>query len=122
MNSVSLNGIELAFEEIGSGSRVLLLTHGYGATSAMFAANVAAIATRNQVLTWDIRGHGGSDYPADPAEPGARPRSPGPSASRPSRSSGCVIVVLSGMLPSQPAHPPRGNPPPRPISRGGCYA
>jgi len=55
------------YEVSGAGSPPLLLTHGFGATSAMFAANLAAVGSRNQVLTWDIRGHGGSDYPADPA-------------------------------------------------------
>ena len=45
----------------------LLLTHGYAATAAMFAANVPAIAARHHVITWDMRGHGGSDYPAEPA-------------------------------------------------------
>ena len=33
----------------------------------MFAANLPALSARNRVLTWDIRGHGGSDYPADEA-------------------------------------------------------
>jgi len=56
------------YEITGSGSRVLLLTHGYGATSAMFRDNLAALAaTGYRVVTWDIRGHGASDYPADPA-------------------------------------------------------
>lgn len=57
----------IRYERTGSGSPPLLLSHGFGATSAMFAGNLAAIGTRNQVLTWDIRGHGGSDYPDDPA-------------------------------------------------------
>ena len=44
----------------------LLLTHGYGATSAMFSQNLAALGAGNEVVTWDIRGHGGSESPADP--------------------------------------------------------
>lgn len=32
----------------------------------MFGPNLAAAGLRNQVITWDIRGHGGSEYPADP--------------------------------------------------------
>jgi pimeloyl-ACP methyl ester carboxylesterase len=32
----------------------------------MFAGNVPALATTHRVVTWDLRGHGGSDYPADP--------------------------------------------------------
>jgi pimeloyl-ACP methyl ester carboxylesterase len=45
----------------------LLLTHGFAATSAMFAGNLPALARRNQVVTWDIRGHGSSGDPDDPA-------------------------------------------------------
>ena len=33
----------------------------------MFAANLPAIAARHQVITWDMRGHGASDDPDDPA-------------------------------------------------------
>jgi pimeloyl-ACP methyl ester carboxylesterase len=51
----------------GTGSPAVLLTHGFAATSAMFAANLPALATRHQVITWDLRGHGSSDYPADSA-------------------------------------------------------
>jgi pimeloyl-ACP methyl ester carboxylesterase len=50
----------------GRGSPAVLLTHGFAATSAMFAPNLPAIAASHQVITWDLRGHGGSDYPADP--------------------------------------------------------
>jgi pimeloyl-ACP methyl ester carboxylesterase len=44
----------------------LLLSHGFGATSAMFAPNVPLLATHRDVVTWDLRGHGSSDSPADP--------------------------------------------------------
>jgi pimeloyl-ACP methyl ester carboxylesterase len=44
----------------------LLLSHGFGATSAMFAPNVPLLATHRDVVTWDLRGHGASDSPADP--------------------------------------------------------
>lgn len=57
----------IRYHSSGSGSPPLLLTHGFAATSAMFAANLAALSLRNRVLTWDIRGHGDSDSPADPA-------------------------------------------------------
>jgi pimeloyl-ACP methyl ester carboxylesterase len=46
---------------------VLLLTHGFAARSAMFAGNLPALTAGNRVVTWDIRGHGDSDYPADEA-------------------------------------------------------
>jgi pimeloyl-ACP methyl ester carboxylesterase len=44
----------------------LLLSHGFGATSAMFAPNVPTLATHRDVITWDLRGHGASESPADP--------------------------------------------------------
>jgi len=57
----------IAYQVTGAGQPTLLLTHGYGATSAMFRPNLPAISASNQVVTWDLRGHGGSDYPDDPA-------------------------------------------------------
>src|SRR5215469_15924435 len=56
----------IRYQVTGAAGPALLLTHGFGATSAMFAGNVAAFAATHQVVTWDLRGHGGSDYPADP--------------------------------------------------------
>jgi len=41
----------------------LLLTHGFGATSEMWAANLAALTSDRQALTWDLRGHGRSEAP-----------------------------------------------------------
>jgi pimeloyl-ACP methyl ester carboxylesterase len=58
-------GGSIGYQVTGSGQPLVLLTHGYGATSAMFGQNLAAAAARNQVVTWDIRGHGGSESPAD---------------------------------------------------------
>lgn len=63
----------VAYQVTGSGKPALLLTHGYGATSAMFRPNLSAISASNEVVSWDLRGHGDSDYPDDPASyaPGA---------------------------------------------------
>lgn len=44
----------------------LVLTHGYSATSAMWAPNLAALSADRQVITWDLRGHGRSQSPDDP--------------------------------------------------------
>ena len=46
----------------------LLLTHGYTASAHMFAGNLPALSANNTVITWDVRGHGRSDYPEDPAQ------------------------------------------------------
>jgi len=45
----------------------LLLTHGFAATSQMFAGNISALAQNHLVITWDLRGHGRSGAPDDPA-------------------------------------------------------
>lgn len=42
----------------------LLLSHGYGATSLMWAPNLDALTEVGRVITWDMRGHGDSDSPA----------------------------------------------------------
>jgi pimeloyl-ACP methyl ester carboxylesterase len=60
-------GSSVHYQVSGSGSPAVLLSHGFAATSAMFAANVVAMAASHEVITWDLRGHGASDYPADPA-------------------------------------------------------
>lgn len=38
----------------------VLLTHGFGASRAMWAPNVDALCSERQVLTWDLPGHGAS--------------------------------------------------------------
>ncbi len=53
-------------EVTGSGP-VVLLTHGFAATSHMFAGTVADLSTDHTVVVWDMRGHGRSDSPGDPA-------------------------------------------------------
>ncbi|OQV00439.1 hypothetical protein CLAIMM_05933 [Cladophialophora immunda] len=68
MPYLSRNGVRLYYEVHGSSSSPpLLLTHGYSSTSAMWAGQVAALSREFQLVLWDMRGHGASDYPADPA-------------------------------------------------------
>jgi pimeloyl-ACP methyl ester carboxylesterase len=38
----------------------VLLTHGFGASQAMWAPNLDALGVDRQVLTWDLPGHGAS--------------------------------------------------------------
>ncbi|MGH8009350.1 MAG: alpha/beta fold hydrolase, partial [Candidatus Binatia bacterium] len=45
----------------------MLLTHGYSATSAMWQPNVVALSQRCCLILWDMRGHGQTDSPDDPA-------------------------------------------------------
>src|SRR5690606_4088229 len=53
--------------EIAGSGPVVLLTHGFGASSHMFATTVAALATDHTAISWDQRGHGASAAPDDPA-------------------------------------------------------
>jgi pimeloyl-ACP methyl ester carboxylesterase len=66
MPHLDADGVAIYYEVHGNGPTVLL-SHGYSASSAMWADQVAALEDRYQVIVWDMRGHGQSDYPADPA-------------------------------------------------------
>lgn len=43
----------------------ILLTHGFGATGAMWEPNLDALTSDRQALAWDLRGHGHSDAPGE---------------------------------------------------------
>ncbi len=58
------DGVSLYYEVHGSGP-VILLTHGYSATSQMWTGQVQALASDHTLVTWDMRGHGRSDSPDD---------------------------------------------------------
>jgi pimeloyl-ACP methyl ester carboxylesterase len=62
MPHIDRDGVQVFFEEGGSGPAVLL-SHGYGATSCMWRGQVDALSPRYRVLTWDMRGHGDSASP-----------------------------------------------------------
>jgi pimeloyl-ACP methyl ester carboxylesterase len=64
MPKLNRDGVEIYYEVHGQGTPVLL-SHGYSATSQMWAGQVEALAKDHQLITWDMRGHGQSDYPAD---------------------------------------------------------
>ena len=65
-NKLDRNGVKIHYEVHGSGPTILL-SHGYSSTSRMWDGQVAALKDRYQLIVWDFRGHGESDYPADPA-------------------------------------------------------
>jgi pimeloyl-ACP methyl ester carboxylesterase len=58
------DGVHLYFEAHGEGP-ALLLTHGFSATCQMWKGQIDALAPHFTVVTWDMRGHGQSDYPDD---------------------------------------------------------
>jgi pimeloyl-ACP methyl ester carboxylesterase len=59
--------MELHRDVRGAGP-VVLLTHGFGASSHMFASTVAALARTHTTIAWDMRGHGRSEVSADASD------------------------------------------------------
>ena len=66
MSKLNRDGVNIHYEIHGSGPP-LLLTHGYSSTSAMWQGQIAPLSKRHTLILWDMRGHGQSDYPDDPA-------------------------------------------------------
>jgi pimeloyl-ACP methyl ester carboxylesterase len=66
MARLDRNGVGIHYEVHGNGPAILL-SHGYSATCRMWDGQIAAFKDRYKIIVWDMRGHGESDYPADPA-------------------------------------------------------
>jgi len=66
MPKLSRDGVNIHYEVYGSGSP-LILTHGYSSTSAMWQGQIDTLSKHHKLVLWDMRGHGLSDYPDDPA-------------------------------------------------------
>ena len=66
MPTLNNAGINLHYEVHGQGP-VLLMSHGFSATSRMWDGQIAPLSRNHTLVLWDMRGHGQSDYPADPA-------------------------------------------------------
>jgi pimeloyl-ACP methyl ester carboxylesterase len=64
MPKLDRDGVKIHYEVHGSGP-TLLLSHGYSSTARMWDGQVANLKDRYQVIVWDMRGHGESDYPTD---------------------------------------------------------
>jgi len=60
------DGVKIYYEDHGHGPPILL-SHGYSATCRMWNEQIAALVARHRVIVWDMRGHGESDDPGDPA-------------------------------------------------------
>ena len=66
MATVTRDGVTLHYETAGAGPAILL-THGFAASARMWRGQLEAFADRHRVIAWDMRGHGGTDSPADAA-------------------------------------------------------
>jgi pimeloyl-ACP methyl ester carboxylesterase len=65
--NATLNGIVIEYQDGGQGSPVLL-GHGYSATGRMWDGQRAALGDRYRIISWDMRGHGQTESPSDPAQ------------------------------------------------------
>jgi pimeloyl-ACP methyl ester carboxylesterase len=63
---IDRDGVTIRYEAHGRGPP-LLLTHCFGSTMRLWDRQVAEFAGRHRIILWDIRGHGGSGDPVDPA-------------------------------------------------------
>src|SRR5258708_27913140 len=66
MPKINRDGVNIYYEVHGSGPP-LLLTHGYSSTSDMWQGQVEALSKHHKLVVWDMRCHGQSHYPSDPA-------------------------------------------------------
>ncbi|MGH6871951.1 MAG: alpha/beta fold hydrolase [Rhizomicrobium sp.] len=66
MALLNRGGVNIYFEIHGSGPAILL-THGYSATSQMWAGQIAPLSKSHTLILWDMRGHGQTASPEDPA-------------------------------------------------------
>src|SRR3984957_13946756 len=66
MPKLNRDGVQIYYEVHGEGPTILL-SHGYSSTSGMWKGQIDALSARHKLVIWDMRGHGESDYPDDPA-------------------------------------------------------
>ena len=67
MATLTRDGVTLRYEDIGEGPPILL-THGFGASADMWDGQVSVFADRFRLICWDMRGHGLTEGPQDPAQ------------------------------------------------------
>jgi pimeloyl-ACP methyl ester carboxylesterase len=61
-----VNGVNLYYEEHGTGYPLVFI-HGFAGTTHAWHPQVPALTRTCRLITMDLRGHGQSDAPADPA-------------------------------------------------------
>jgi pimeloyl-ACP methyl ester carboxylesterase len=66
MTVLNSDGVEIYYETHGEGPTILL-SHGFSATSMMWQGQIDALSQNHRLVTWDMRGHGRSASPEDPA-------------------------------------------------------
>ena len=66
MPNIDRDGVSIHYEAHGDGPAIIL-SHGYGATSQMWAGQIDVLSADHRLIVWDMRGHGLTDSPDDPA-------------------------------------------------------
>ncbi len=61
MSKLRVNGVEVYYEEQGSGSETIVFAHGLGLSSRMFDDQVATLRDRYRCIAFDFRGQGQSE-------------------------------------------------------------
>jgi len=65
MPTISRDGVELAYDERGTGDPAILLLHGMACVREHMAPLVDAFAPQHRCVSFDLRGHGSSGVPHD---------------------------------------------------------
>ena len=66
MSKILVRGIEIGYDEAGSGTPVVLL-HGFPFNRTMWSEQIEALTPRHRVLAPDLRGHGETTVTSGPA-------------------------------------------------------
>lgn len=64
MPNIERDGVSIYYEASGDGPAIIL-SHGYGATSQMWAGQIDLLSADHRLIVWDMRGHGLTDSPED---------------------------------------------------------
>jgi pimeloyl-ACP methyl ester carboxylesterase len=63
MDFAQINGISIAYRDLGTGHPILFL-HGHPFNQSMWDPQIAALSARYRTITFDLRGYGVSEVPA----------------------------------------------------------
>ena len=66
MSKIQVRGIEIGYDEVGSGTPVVLL-HGFPFNRTMWDEQFEALRVRHRVIALDLRGHGETSVATEPA-------------------------------------------------------
>jgi len=67
MPYIEREGVQIHYEAAGSGPPELI-THGFGSSTKAWEGQAETLSDAYRIITWDMRGHAGTDSPVDPAQ------------------------------------------------------